>query len=343
MLIRSRAPLRLGLAGGGTDVSPFCDLHGGAVLNATIDLYAKATLEPSKDGTVEFRAADWEIVRRFPAAASYSLESDLPLHAAVYNRMVRDFNDGKPLPTRLTTYCDVPPGSGLGGSSTMVVAIVQAYVEYLGLPLGEYDVAHLAFEIERSDVGLHGGKQDQYAAAFGGFNFMEFGSGSEVLVNPLRIKNWIVSELESSLILFYTGKSRASAEIIAEQSRSVEESKEDPISAMLETKRQAFRMKEALLRGNMEQLADVMKSAWQAKKRMASAISNERIEHVYETARDKGAISGKISGAGGGGFMIFLADPTRRLDVVRALRAIDGGCVIESHFSKEGAEAWRIE
>lgn len=344
MLIRSRAPLRLGLAGGGTDVSPYCELFGGAVLNASVDLYAHATLEYSGDGAVHFEASDQQISEDFAISSSLSTSKSLTLHAGVYNRIVRDFNAGNPLPVRMTTRCDAHAGSGLGSSSTLVVAMVQAYVELLNLPLGEYEIAQLAYSIERGDVGLMGGKQDQYAASFGGFNFMEFDKEEHVLVNPLRIKDWIVSELESSLVLYFTGKSRESATIILEESENVEKGNIKAIDAMHRTKQEAFRMKEALLRGEIAKMAAIMESAWAAKKEMASSISNERIERFYSIARAAGARCGKVSGAGGGGFMMFLVDPARRLDVVRALESTnEGGTIINCHFSHKGSEAWRIE
>lgn len=342
MLIRARAPLRLGLAGGGTDVAPFCDLFGGAVLNATIDLYAYCTIEPSQDGKIRFIAADVGDAVEYELAASVRHDGILALHSGVYNRIVTQFNGGKPLAVTVTTSCDAPPGSGLGSSSTLVVAMVQAFGEFLSLPLGEYDIASLAYQIERCDLSLHGGRQDQYTAAFGGFNFMEFNGNDHVLVNPLRVKDWIVSELESSLILFYTGKSRDSAAIIAEQSHNVETHNQKAIDAMRRTKQDAISMKECLLRGDIRQLGTVMESAWQTKKEMAGGISNERIERFYRVSKDAGAYCGKVSGAGGGGFMMFLCDIKNKLRVVDALTATREGNVVGCHFTGRGVESWRL-
>ncbi len=343
MLIRARAPLRLGLAGGGTDVAPFCDIFGGTVLNATIDLYANCTIEPSPDGKIRFIAVDVGDTVVYELSPILPTDGLLALHSGVYNRVVAQYNDGKPLAVTVTTSCDAPPGSGLGSSSTLVVAMVQAFGELLSLPLGEYDTASLAYQIERRDLGLHGGRQDQYAAAFGGFNFMEFNGSDHALVNPLRVKAWIVSELESSLILFYTGKSRDSAAIIAEQSHNVESHNQKAIDAMLRTKNDAIRMKECLLRGDIQQLGAVMESAWQTKKEMADAISNERIELFYRAAKAAGAYCGKVSGAGGGGFMMFLVDIKNKLRVVDALTATKEGTVVRCHFTGNGAESWRLQ
>ena len=342
MLIRARAPLRLGFAGGGTDVSPYSDTYGGYVLNATIDKYAYAILEPSSDGLVEFIASDQEKVCRFEAHQPViDGSNDLKLHTAVYNRLVRDFNHGKPMSLRLTTFADAPPGSGLGSSSTLVVAMITAFVEYLRLPLGEYDIAQLAYQIERFDAGFSGGKQDQYAATFGGFNFMEFYGNDRVIVNPLRIKDWIVSELEASTVLYFTGVSRASAEIIDEQKQNVIKENTVALEAMHELKHEALVMKEALLKGDFELLAQSLRHGWEFKKRMAQNISNPQIESIYEIAIKAGAKAGRISGAGGGGFMIFLVDPAKRMNVIRALGEY-GGTTMNFHFTNHGAQRWTI-
>jgi len=182
----------------------------------------------------------------------------------------------------MTTYSDAPAGSGLGSSSAMVVAIIKAYVEWLDLPLGEYDIARLAYEIERKDVGLSGGRQDQYAATFGGFNFMEFYDKDRVIINPLRIKNWIVDELESSLVLYYSGASRESAKIIDDQIKKIKEKDGNSLNATHIVKQDALIMKEAILKGDVKLLADTMNHSWVAKKKMAVSISNKLINSVCE-------------------------------------------------------------
>jgi D-glycero-alpha-D-manno-heptose-7-phosphate kinase len=333
--------LRLGLAGGGTDVSPYCDEYGGAVLNATVDMYACTILEPADNGRVAFIASD--IGQEWEARADDAIEiaDPLILHRAVYRRIVKQFNGGRPLPCRVTTYCDAPPGSGLGTSSTVVVSLVKAFVEWLNLPLGEYEIAHLAFEIERLDAGLMGGRQDQYAAAFGGVNFMEFDKDDRVLVNPLRVKNWILNEFETSLVLFDSGVSRSSAAIIAQQTASIASHERKPLDAMHELKIDAFGMKAALLKGNLKEFGEFMRKSWEAKKRLSSGISTRHIEEIYDAATDAGAIAGKVSGAGGGGFMTFLVDPCRRMDVIRALSKQEGR-VMTCHLTADGAQAWKI-
>ena len=343
MLIRSRAPLRLGLAGGGTDVSPYCDEFGGAILNATIDYYAYAGLEPLDNGKVEFISADLHASTEYASKPVLETDGRLDLFKAVYNHVVKNFNGGKPLSLRMSTRVDVPAGSGLGSSSTLVVAMLAAYVEWLNVPLGDYELAHTAFVIEREEAGLQGGKQDQYAAAFGGFNFMEFGSNGRVLVNPLRVKDWVISELEASLLLYFTGKSRTSANIIQEQSQNVRDKNANAVDAMHHIKEEAFRMKECLLRGDFQKLHEVLRDSWESKKRMASQITNEHIERLYASALGAGAYCAKISGAGGGGFMMFLTDPIQKDKVAAALHANhDGGTAYGCHFTAGGVQAWRV-
>lgn len=340
-LVRARAPLRLGLAGGGTDVSPYCDEFGGAVLNATLDKYAYAIVETDVPEGLVFVAADRDSRWSGPVAPRVDPDGAEALHKAVYNRIVREFNRGEAISLKLTTFCDAPPGSGLGSSSTLVVAMIKAFQELLRLPLGEYEIARLAFDIERRELGLSGGRQDQYAATFGGVNFMEFYADNRVIVNPLRVKNWILSELEASLVLYFTGISRESARIIEQQQRNVTEHNVSAVRAMHEVKREATVMKEALLTGDFDVLAESLRQSWESKKRMAASVSNPTIEHVLETALGAGARAAKVSGAGGGGFMMLLVDPVRRMEVLRALKGC-GGVAMDCQFTKHGTQGWTI-
>jgi D-glycero-alpha-D-manno-heptose-7-phosphate kinase len=339
--IRSRAPLRLGLAGGGTDVSPYCDVHGGYVLNATIDRYAYAVISTHEDKYVRFVATDQQLEKCIEPNLPLPLNGKLDLHKAVYNYFMINHNHGNPIPLEIRTFCDAPAGSGLGSSSTLVVAMIKAFVELMNLPFGDYDVAHLAFQIERIDCALQGGRQDQYSATFGGFNFMEFYEGDRALINPLRIKNWITCELEASLLLFYTGISRESARIIADQSANLQSGAENALASMHGIKEEALTMKECLLRGDFNGFVESMRLGWENKKRSAKSVSNQHIDEIYEAVIDAGALAGKISGAGGGGFMLFFVPIESRMDVVRTLGGYDGQ-VSNCHFTDEGCQAWRI-
>jgi len=339
--IRSKAPLRLGLAGGGTDVSPFCDLHGGSVLNATIDMYAFCTIEITNDNRVVFFAADREEYEEHTAVESLPLDEGLILHRAVYNSIVRRFNQGQPLSFRMTTYSDAIAGSGLGSSSTLVVAMIKAFVEWMNLPLGEYDIARLAYIVERKEARLSGGKQDQYAATFGGINFIEFFKGERVIVNPLRIKQWVLNELENSFLLFYTGSSRDSARIIDEQIKNTHEKNKKSVDAMIELKEDAMIMKECILKGDFITFARYLGKSWEAKKKMAASISNPTIDRIYQVALDAGAFGGKVSGAGGGGFMMLMCDPRLRMQLVESLNKEEGR-IMNFHFTKYGTQAWCV-
>jgi D-glycero-alpha-D-manno-heptose-7-phosphate kinase len=334
LIIRSKAPLRLGLAGGGTDVSPYSDEYGGNVLNATIDLYASCTIEATEDGVITIVAADTGQKFQGPATSRLEIDGSLALQKGVYNRIVSMYTDDEPLSFKMTTYTDALAGSGLGSSSTLVVATIKAFVEWLNLPLGEYDIASLAYQIERHDLGFSGGKQDQYAATFGGFNFMEF-YADRVIVNPLRIKNWIINELESSMILYFTGASRESAQIIDEQTRNVRNKNQKSISAMHQLKTDSLALKEALLKGDTWGFAEIIDNSWKAKKEMADLITNTQIDLIYEQALKAGVIGGKITGAGGGGFMMLFADPAMKPTIIQRLEELPGR-VFNFHFTKQG-------
>lgn len=340
LLVRGRAPLRLGLAGGGTDVSPYAELHGGAVMNATIDRYIYASVSLTDDPAVEIESHDLGRHQRLSLVATLPLDGTLDLHKAIFNRVVRDYLGGRPVAMRIATFSEAPAGSGLGSSSTLVVAVLQAMTELFGLPLGEYDLAHLAYSIEREDLKLAGGRQDQYAAAFGGFNFMEFHGRDNVIVNPLRIKRDVIAELEARTILCFTGVSRESATIIAEQSRNVEKGASRSIEAMHALKESAVAMKQALLKGDLDEVSRTLDAGWSSKRDMASGISNPQIEDALRAAREAGATAGKVSGAGGGGFIMFLAPLERRRAVMAAL-AERGYRTETVRYTPEGATAWR--
>ena len=340
MIYRSKAPLRIGLAGGGTDVSPYSDLHGGAILNATISLYAYASIEPLEEGKIILHAHDRNEQLEYDRADRLPIDGKLDLLKGIYNRIQQDY--GVNLPGfRLSTFVDAPAGSGLGTSSTLVVAILGAFAEMLRLPMGEYDLAHYAYEIERKDLQLAGGRQDQYAATFGGVNFMEFYGDDKVIVNPLRIKQQYLFELENNLLLYYTSTSRESAEIIKKQSRNVTDKKDRSIEAMHQLKEQARLMKEALLKGKLHEIGHILYFGFQQKREMAEGISNPLLEEIYESACNAGATGGKISGAGGGGFMIFYCPGTTKYAVTEALRKF-GGRHRRYQFVEHGLNSWTI-
>jgi D-glycero-alpha-D-manno-heptose-7-phosphate kinase len=341
MIYRSKAPLRLGLAGGGSDVSPYSEIYGGAVLNATIDQYAYCTIEETSSKSIVINAADLNSKVKYPSVLNLPIDGHLDLHKGVYNRIIQKFGIKKPLSFVLTTYCDAPPGSGLGSSSTMVVAILKAFTEWLNFPLGDYDMAYLAYQIERIDLGFSGGKQDQYAATFGGFNFIEFSKDDRVIVNPLRMKRWIVDELEVSMVLFYTGASRSSDKIILEQQKNTLAGKKLPVEATHRIKQSSYVMKDLLLKGEIVQFAKALGKEWENKKKMATSITNKNIEKIYEAAIKSGAYGGKVSGAGGGGFMFFTVDPVKKLNLVNALNKFNGK-VLNFHFSDHGCQGWKI-
>jgi len=337
--LRSRAPLRLGLAGGGTDVSPYSDDFGGAVLNLTIDRYAFAFIEASPDRMVRFIASDLGIEECFEPDMGAIGNARLRLHAAVYSRMLKQFGEGCPLAITVRTSVDAPAGSGLGSSSALVVSLVEAFRALLDLPLGPYEVAHLAFEIERIDLGLAGGKQDQYASAFGGINFIEFMGEDRVIVNPLRVARSVLSELETSLITCFSGISRRSEEIIDQQRHGMNERDRRTLGGLHRLKSDALEMKQALLRGNIDHMAEVLEHSWLAKKDTASGVTTSGIEILHDVAMNAGAMAGKVSGAGGGGFIMFLVPAEKRLKVIRALNEA-GGQAEGVHFTANGAESW---
>jgi D-glycero-alpha-D-manno-heptose-7-phosphate kinase len=340
MIYRSKAPLRIGLAGGGTDVSPYSDLYGGVILNTTISLSAYATIEPLNENKIIIQAIDRKEEQCFDWVSQLPIDGKLNLLKGVYNRIQKDYA----LPAggfRLSTFVDAPAGSGLGTSSTLVVAVLGAFKEMLKLPLSEYDAAQYAYAIERNDLQLAGGKQDQYAATFGGVNFMEFYKNDKVIVNPLRIRPEYLHELENNLVLYFTDSSRESAHIISEQVKNVTSKNEKSIDAMHQLKEQARMMKEALLKGRLDEMGEILDYGFKQKRLMANNISNTSIEAIYDAAKKAGATGGKISGAGGGGFMIFYCPCNTRHAVTAALQTF-GGEVKKYSFVDYGLTTWSV-
>ena len=236
-------------------------------------------------------------------------------------------------------HSDAPPGSGLGSSSALMVGLVGLVKEFKNLPLTEYEIAHLAYVIERQDLGIKGGLQDQYAASFGGFNFIEF-EKDRVIVNPLRISQDVVNELEHNLLLCYTGTTRRSDHIIEDQTRRYEQNEAKTLRALRQQKQLALDMKNVLLQHRLNDFGDLLHTAWESKKEMSPRISNSGIDEMYEEARKHGAVGGKMTGAGGGGYMLFYCLFEKKHKVAAALRKM-GAVPTEFAFDNQGLQTWR--
>jgi D-glycero-alpha-D-manno-heptose-7-phosphate kinase len=338
MLIRARAPLRISFCGGGTDVPPYCDERGGVVLSGTINRYATATVVPGgKSFTV--RSIDYDQSVSYGVEDPFIYDGQLDLAKGVIDHFRRDGQLAGGL--EVTLHNDAPPGSGLGSSSAITVALVSAIGELLRLPIDDYQVADLAYRIERLEVGIKGGKQDQYATAFGGFNLIEFHPGGTVLVMPLRLRPETVWELEHSLVFAYVGGGHFSDQIIENQVRNYETRRIESIHAMDRLKVLTQDMKRALLVGDLREFGELLHLAWESKRQMAQGISNTKINEVYDGALRAGALGGKMSGAGGGGFMLFVCDPLRRYAVQEALRKAESQ-LVNLTFVEPGVRTWTV-
>jgi D-glycero-alpha-D-manno-heptose-7-phosphate kinase len=336
VLIRARAPLRLSFCGGGTDVPPYCDERGGVVLSATINRYATATVVPGGQSfTVRSIDYDQSVSYGLDDPFVYDGQLDLAKGVIDYFRRHERVTDG----LEVILHNDAPPGSGLGSSSAVTVALVAAIAELLRLPVDDYRLADLAYRIERHEVGIKGGKQDQYATTFGGFNLIEFHPGGTVLVVPLRLRPETIWELEHSLVFAYVGGGHFSDQIIATQVLNYETRRTDSIHAMDRLKVLTHDMKRALLVGDLREFGELLHLAWESKQQMAKGISNSKIDEVYDAAIRAGALGGKMSGAGGGGFMCFVCDPLRRYAVQEALRKADSQ-LVNLTFVEPGVRTW---
>jgi D-glycero-alpha-D-manno-heptose-7-phosphate kinase len=337
MLIRAKAPLRISFAGGGTDVPPFPEREGGLVLNATINRYAYGTLRPRDDGNLQIRSLDYGMTAEFAAHEPLVFDGKLDLAKAAIRRFAGEDERG----FDLLLHSNAPPGSGLGASSAMMVALIGVLKEFRTLPITDYELAELAHAIEREELGISGGRQDQYAAAFGGVNFIEL-YGDHVVVNPLRVAPEVMLELEHNLLLCYTGMTRQSDHIIADQTARYERSDAAALAGLRAQKELAVEMKNALLQHRLREFGELLHTAWEAKKRMSDRISNDRIDELYAEARAAGALGGKVTGAGGGGYVLLYCRYDRKHEV--AARMIElGATVDEFAFEPNGLRTWRVD
>lgn len=338
-VLRARAPLRISYAGGGTDVAPFTHREGGAVLSSTISAYSYCTLRPRRDGQITVKSLDFGATVGFGIEEEVVFDGQLDLPKAAIRRL-RDHPGALAAGGfDLFIHTNAPPGSGLGSSSAVMVAIIGVVGAHLGLDLTEYEIADLAFRLEREDLGIPGGAQDQYAASFGGFNYIEF-HGDDVVVNPLRIRDATVHELEHNMLLAYTGKTRVSDHIIDDQVDRYERGDDRAIEGLRAQKVLAEQMKQALVRGEVDTLGHLLNEAWQEKRKMSDRIATPLIDEAIQVALKNGALGGKVTGAGGGGHLIFICEFERRHIVAEELTTM-GLTVSEFTFSHEGVVTWR--
>ncbi len=336
MLIRAKAPLRISLAGGGTDVPPFPEREGGCVLSTTINRYAWGTLRPRSDGQISINSLDFGLSLSYSSSDDMVLDGQLDLAKVA----IRELTGANGQGFDLYLHSDAPAGSGLGSSSAMIVALVGLLKEFRNLPLTDYEVAQLAFRIERDGLGIKGGLQDQYAAAFGGFNFMEF-LADRVVVNGLKISPDILNELEYNLLLCNTGGVRVSSHIIEDQVARYERNEGESIDALRQLKALTIEMKNSILNRELGVIGEMLDREWHHKKRMSERISTPHLDDLYALARSEGALGGKITGAGGGGYMLLYCPWDRKPQIRDAMR--DAGCEIhEVAFEPLGLQTWRV-
>lgn len=331
MLI-GRSPVRISFGGGGTDLPSYYQQFGGAVLSTAINKYFYTILGNRNDGRIQVISSDLRLFGNWSDLAALPPEGsglDIPL------AVLKDL--GADVAADLFLASEIPPGTGLGSSASVCVNLLKVLTTYLRFPLSKYDLAERAFCITREGLGRHVGKQDEYAAAFGGLNFIRFNPDGTTQVEPLQLDPAVLASLQSNLMLFFTGSAHHSWDILAEQEQSTRLPAGSAVEALHEVKETGKRMKEALLCGDLEHFGHLLDDAWQAKKRVSSRISNPRIDHLYQTARQNGALGGKITGAGGGGFLLLYAE-TGAHGALRSAMQSEGVQEMAFTFDTQGAQ-----
>lgn len=336
MIIRSRAPVRVSFGGGGTDVSPYTEEHGGCVLNAAIRRYAWATLELRSDTKIILQSDDLNETIEVKHRDQLAFDGHLDLLKAVV-RAYPIIEGGFSVFLR----SDVPPRSGLGGSASAFIALIGVF-DYLlrDQRQSAYEIAEKAFDLERKELKVMGGRQDQYASVFGNINFIEFRGNDFVRVNPLRLPEDYLLELEKHLILVgLPGGRNHSGGVIEDQVAQMKKEGTKSLDALHNTKRIAQEMKKALLRGDFDRFGGLLDKAWHEKKKFTSLISNSSIDALYAAAKEAGALGGKITGAGGGGHMMFYCRPNTEHIVSAALERA-GARAVDLQFDTQGLQVW---
>jgi D-glycero-alpha-D-manno-heptose-7-phosphate kinase len=334
-IIRSKSPLRLSFGGGGTDLPHYYEEHGGAVLSSTINRFSYVTLYPREDNQVLIRSLDLGYTVKYSAGEVPIFDGLGDLAKAAIRRI------GSNLGFELDIQTEAPPGSGLGGSSAVTSAVIGALVEYSGLVLDQYELAELNYTIERVDLSIAGGKQDQYATTFGGFNLIEF-QKDKVLVTPLRIPRDVLNDLACHLMLCYTGKVRPALGLIDAQVRYYKEKRATTLEGMRRIHEMTYEMKEALLKGRLLRFGELLDEAQLNKKRMNPHVMDGALDGLCELAKQHGAVAGKLCGAGGGGYLLLFVQGQRRHEVRQALE--EAGCQFADFgFDDHGLQVWRSQ
>ena len=339
-IYRSKVPFRISFGGGGTDMPEYCKYHTGAVINTTIRLFTHTSLVLRDDTKVTFKWINKDEFEEHEFSDNLDCSYGLKLFKATHNHICKQYNI-EPIGYDIVSNQDVPTGSGLGTSSTLIVSLIGVYMELFNLPLGEYDIAEMAIQIERVELKENGGKQDQYAAAFGGFNYMEF-KGDDVIVNPLRIKDSVQDEMENNVVLYFTNFTRNSSDVLSEQIQKMKDKNKTSTLSLHALVEQAKLMKDCLIKGAIDDLGEILDYGFQQKKMLAKGISTPQIELLYKTALEAGATGGKISGAGGGGFMFFYCPNNTKYDVIKALDKLKMGYHQPFTWNKLGIRTWQI-